>query len=265
MKRLMTLAIVIVTLGFWVSASSADYINLPVKWSQLPQTGGIPSVWWSGAWGFEDAPFLVSNDWQCDGSGPVVALRWWGTYGKFPSPPGTPPPSFFVWIHANNPGPPSKPAELITTYQLTPQEAYVGEYDVMGGGVILDPILYRYDAYLPTPFQQEKGKIYWLTIAANLWDLPGGQWYRWEAINLLIDTSVMTSDFITYNRLVDGLTGTLQKDVSFEVMTPIPGSLLLLGSGLLGLAALGRRRRKASGLKEIAGLPGKGNSGFSGY
>jgi hypothetical protein len=48
-------------------------------------------------------------------------------------------------------------------------------------------------------------------------------------------------------------------------IVPLPPSVLLLSSGLLGLGAVGWRRRKASGLKEIAGLPGKGNSGFSGY
>jgi hypothetical protein len=45
---------------------------------------------------------------------------------------------------------------------------------------------------------------------------------------------------------------------------PLPASVLLLGSGLAGLGAVGWRRRKASGLTEIAGLPGKSNSGFSG-
>ena len=169
----------------------------------------------------EDAtPQVVSNDWLCDGSGPVVALRWWGSYNTF-----TPPskgPSFFVWIHSNNPGPPSKPDEIRATYYLTPQEAFVGEYDVVDEvGSIQDPALYRYDAYLSVPFDQEKGQIYWLTIAADVNTLEGASWYRWEAINLEIDTSVLTPDnFLTYFRLIDS--SGLEKDVSFEVMTPIP-------------------------------------------
>jgi hypothetical protein len=75
-RRMIGLLLGMLVIG-WSVGCLADTINLPVKWSQLPDLTpqNNPAFWRS------EHPFVVvSNDWQCNSPDPVVAARWWGTY-----------------------------------------------------------------------------------------------------------------------------------------------------------------------------------------
>lgn len=252
MKRNLLGVLMFLILICWGAGALADPINLPVKWSQLPDLNiaNNPASWPS------DHPIVVvSNDWQCNDPNPVVAVRWWGTYVGAAPPPGINK-QFELVFHADIPAgvndpviPPGQQNPLPFSHPATPVlwGGFVAAQETAlagPGGIVNGQQVYEYDAYLPTPFSQSLGTIYWLDIAydnsplPNPQILPGGAtWDRWQAVNMILDATV--SEALPHQ----GWTGQpLGADASFEIMVPIPSTLPLMGSGLFGLAVMAYRR-----------------------
>lgn len=260
MKKVLISILIALSVIAWGTMASADYIDLPVKWSQLPM---IPTEPFQAADAWlsvhrTNGP-VVSNDWMCDQTGNIVAARWWGAYGPNTTWRPTHDPSnpfdvafelAFHWdVPANVDEPFSHPTTAYEYQTVWAQEVLVGQYDAYYEGQLYTFDLYRYDAYLVRPWYQEEGNIYWLDVALDpgrmgVSDVAAFEWLRWKACDVRIDKSVQTLVPNLGNPHTGTWTPIACADVSFELMgnVPIPGAVWLLGSGLLGLVGLARRR-----------------------
>ena len=213
---------------FLTCLAGGDYIELPVKWSQTPWDPE-GTAWLSD----HTMGQVVADDFICDDPAPLVAVRWWGSYpaGVVVDPSGMAGP-FDISFHSSRGAHPySWPGSLITVYTVEAQEVLVG-LDAAGTRV------YRYDAYLPEPFDQwsysqasaNKGELF-LDICK-----PTNQGWGWREV---IPPHPIT-DFATRSHTHTGPWSRLTTDMAFEVMIiPEPTTLMLLA---LGAAALLRRR-----------------------
>jgi hypothetical protein len=209
----------------------ADYIDLPIKWSQ---TVGVSNSVILGVDRLSDhtANTVMANDWLCDGSGPIVAVRWWGSYIGSSTVIGTGYiNNFDLSIHASDGSesthPFSSPTSLFAYYQnLTVQQEFVG-FDTVGDAV------YRYDAYLPMPFYQVYNTEYFLDI-----DRPTGENWGWHEAAL--PWPVLDWAAVGTNHNGPWETYTPYTELAFELMIPEPSTIALLGLG--GLALLWRKR-----------------------
>ena len=238
MKRL-GLIMLALAMVLWVAGpATAEYINLPVKWSQTPwDPDGI-------AWPSDHTATRMADDFMCDSPDPIVAVRWWGSYigeQNLREDGHTGP--FDISFHFSVPGQPephphSLPAQQIGLFTVNAQEVYEGQ-DTRGAFV------YRYDAYLQEPFDQ------WLYsqdpdngIIGELWidiSKPTGELWGWRGV--MEPHPIL--DFAAMRYPAGGDWWSLPTDMAFELMTvPIPGAVWLLGSGLIGLVAVRRRFKK---------------------
>ena len=235
--------IALVVVSVLCTAAQADYIDLPIKWSQVPWDPGAARVPWSdhlspGGW-------TRADDFECQDSDPIVAVRWWGGYttsGLRHTGNVTADIGFYLSV-GNHPD--SLPASRVAFYEVTAQEEWTGGY------VFGDWPVYRYDAYLPAAFDQY---FYSHTVAersqANIGELfidiclPSGDpmWF-WMPLPAE-DPPVPILDWAA--ECHTGHVGPWETDpyhlnLAFELMTiPEPATIGLVG---LGLAALIRRRR----------------------
>jgi hypothetical protein len=207
----------------------ADYIYLPVKWSQPIgwDTGVITGV---DRLSDHTVNMVMANDWLCDGSGPIVAVRWWGSYiGSSTIIPTGYINNFDISIHSSvGSHPSSLPSTSLEFWgNVTAQQEFVG-YDAAGDAV------YRYDAYLPTPFVQVNGTEYFLDI-----DRPTGQNWGWHEAAL----PWPVLDWAAYGTSHVGPWATYSPntELAFELMIiPEPSTIALLALG--GVLLLQRRR-----------------------
>lgn len=214
-----------------VAGVRADYITLPVKWSQPIGFTDPQTIYGVDRLSDHTVGAVMANDWLCDDGSPIVAVRWWGSYiGQSAVDPTPFVNAFDISIHASvGTHPFSLPSdsalELYTS--VTAQQEFVG-YDEVGDAV------YRYDAYLPSPYPQQMGVEYFLDI-----DLPTGQNWGWHDAAL----PYPNLDWAAMAPTHQGPWSTFQPntELAFEIMTiPEPTTCVLLG--LAGLALLRWRR-----------------------
>lgn len=223
-----------------VTPAQADYIPLPIKWSQPIGFTTLPdgTVAIAGVDRLSDHTVNVirADDFQCRDPEPIVAVRWWGSYidSTVKRPDGFTGP-FDISFHLSTfpvvPHPFSLPVDgPIYFATVSAQEVFVG-IDVAGDFV------YRYDAYLPTPFNQQFNPThpneYFLDI-----DKPTHESWGWH------ESPFGGLDYPALGPTHGGpWTSDPPHDLAFELMViPEPSALLLVVFGGAGLLALRRRR-----------------------
>ncbi|UCE66793.1 MAG: IPTL-CTERM sorting domain-containing protein [Candidatus Zixiibacteriota bacterium] len=196
MKKLMlVLTAAAFVIGLMASPLSAQqWPNHKMHFPQLPDLIG----WDVNATSNSQPPIqgiTLADDWECTKTGPVEDIHFWGSWKDQDGVPATddfesPMPMFTIGIWSNDPGPPSRPATLLWNWEGEirgePSEppTLEGWYDptqpVPNDVIYNDHVPYwRYDFILPagtTPFVQDSGSIYWLSITANLRDPVNFQW-----------------------------------------------------------------------------------------
>ncbi len=230
----------------------ADYIEGPIKWSQLPDmdTG-------TDQYSVHLGDAVCSNDYRCVDPDPVVAVRWWGSYldNSGPAEGAVNHPTFELAFHYDCPANTQdfETGEILAYSHPTlvpiihpwvvAQEIYVGT--TLGGERV-----YRYDAYLPEAFDQWYWKnddmnphgsdIFWIDIGRVHLDASGEevnpptiQWGWHESETVKLDNAISNPAY--HFGPWAGVT-VLQKDLAFEVITiPEPATMILLGFGALAL------------------------------
>ncbi len=223
----------------------ADFIPLPVKWSQpigIDASGKIIGMDWRSD---HTMSSVMADDFLCTSLDPIVAVRWWGSYvGEGPNSglaprPKTPPATigFDISFHDSTgnyiPGvhPWSLPTGLLYLQPVLAQEEYVG-VDQSGDYV------YRYDAFLPQPFYQQGTTANPLEYFIDI-DQPSGQNWGWhESPTQILDVPAISP---AHNGPWNNSLGV--HDLAFELMSiPEPSVLTLGGLGLLAVLARHRRR-----------------------
>ncbi|UCC79706.1 MAG: IPTL-CTERM sorting domain-containing protein [Candidatus Zixiibacteriota bacterium] len=192
-KLLLLVSVTALAVGLLASPLSAQgWPNHKMHHPQLPDLIG----WDVNATSSYPPPgqgITLADDWMCMKSGPVEDIHFWGSWKDRDGNPATDDsltsmPWFTLRIWSNNPGPPSRPDVMLWEWMGeipgVPSEppTLEGWYDPSVIEYLLvnnDHIPYwRYDFLLPpgtTPFMQDSGSVYWLSITAHLWDLS----YQW--------------------------------------------------------------------------------------
>jgi hypothetical protein len=202
-------------------------------------------------------PVTLADDFQCTESGLITDIHLWGSVLYDEPPPNAP---FILGIWSNVPDgqePFSHPGTLLwsmwfeaTQYQVRPYPGFVqGAYfwDPLKEVDNLDGKVWQYNFNIDPKdaFRQTEGTIYWLSVIslamsdsfgwkttdrASRWN-DGAVWGLYEEWDWQPLTYFPTHPYEGQSM-----------DMAF-VITPVPGSLLLLGSGLLGLVGWRFRRR----------------------
>ena len=145
--------------AFFVPAR-ADFINLPVKYSQPIGLDGNGLIIGSDFSSDQTLNTVKADDFTDNYNDPVLAVRWWGSYGNTAQQADGFVGPFDISFHLadNTPHPFSLPVNApLALYVVNAQQAFVG-MDESG-----EPV-YRYDAYLPTAFPEIAGTEYFMAI-----------------------------------------------------------------------------------------------------
>jgi hypothetical protein len=185
----------------------------PVIYSQPPDSSG-------GLIGSQNNAYTTYDDFTLDSPFTVTDVHWRGGY--YDSPPGTID-SFTIQFYSNNAGQPGG-SLFSETILGNAGETYVG---IEGGR---NSPIYDYSVNLILPFTETAG-TYWLSIQANKTSIPP-QW-GWhigtggDGVSYQQDSWDLTRWSEIFDLAFD-LTGT-------AAAVPEPSTMLLLGSGLIGL------------------------------
>ncbi len=261
-KKSFVVLAVLGTLMFLAAPTVADWKpedGHKMHFPQLPDEDGwdVNATW----------PKVLADDWTCSETGWVKDIHFWGSwmYGQtgFIN-------SFHLSIHDNIPEGPngySMPGVQLWDYEATEfgvvpidPPTQQGWYDPSTGECWHPDHdnYFQYNVILPRDFwfPQEEGTVYWLDISANVRD---GMW-GWKTADVekypgehqgkhYLDDAVW-GDFSAaggglvdgWHELIDPVTGA-SLDLAF-VITPEPGTLVLLAMAGLGLLLFAWRRRK---------------------
>ena len=203
---------------------------------------------------------LMADDWECNATGTVTDIHWWGSYwphydGEYYAPysdgrPDSPNGgitgfNITIWDDvpksANNPDshPGNKRTEIYIDGNPEVADAQ-SPFQITDGSHVRT--VYRYDVNLSPndQFEQVYGTINWISIQAIIPGNPDKQWGWHETTVIQNDRSVMrtgTSEEWTYP--CGG------HDMAFALTTvPEPAGILALLSGLGGILGVAFRRRK---------------------
>jgi len=147
-------------------------------------------------WGWDvmaTYPVILADDWRCSETGWVKDIHFWGSWkngveGQIRS--------FFLSVHEDIPAGPdnpySRPGQTlwdgeIADFQAVPIDppSMQGWFDPSTGEVIYDDhsAYFQYNIELPENdwVWQEKGKIYWLNISANVEQGPTTEVWGWKS------------------------------------------------------------------------------------
>lgn len=174
--------------GDWIRVVTAAHPGCDtVKWRQPPDIN-----WGVNVRSIEPEP-LVADDWQCTDPRPVTDVHFWGSFigwERAKPNPTEPPPvvdGFWIRIYRDVPAgvdpkfPFSHPGELLFSVFVKdfmqelvassprPDETYEHKF--------------YYSLDLPEPFNQEEGRIYWISIAAVMVENSEYPW-GWETSNM---------------------------------------------------------------------------------
>jgi hypothetical protein len=215
----------------FVAPACADFINLPVKYSQPIGFNGVGAIVGGDFSSDQTLNTIKADDFIDNSDSPVVAVRWWGSYGNNPQQTDGFVGPFDISFHLADatPHPNSLPINApLSLYVVTAQQAFVG-MDTQGEAV------YRYDAYLPTPFPETAGTEYFMAIDKPA-SVPLWGWHESPGPHPIFDYAALG---VSHNGPWVQL-GT-QTDFAFELMVPEPAALALLV--IAGLPLLRRHRR----------------------
>jgi len=208
----------------------------------------------------EPPQWVVADDWLCSQSGPVSDVHLWVSWMEDRQDQIL---NLHLSIHddvpANTPGPDgrilpySRPGHLLWDRDFAPV-AFTLRPAGTGEQGWFDPPFeewFRPDHLqyfqinvtgIPDPFIQERGKIYWLDVSADLWGEGEIGKLGWKtSLEHWNDDAVYWSPITNqWHELRDPITRE-SLDMAF-VITPEPATLALVGLG--AAAVLARRRRR---------------------
>jgi hypothetical protein len=205
----------------------------------------------------------VADDFILETGAPIIGVTWWGSYWDPTTKDGT---SVFPYDHSDSWGDPaqkpmpsqfninfyndtaagtgippwSHPNSIVETFDIDAQdisEVLVGTIDRAGAV----QSIYKYRAAIPG-LALNPGTVYWIEIQAVLGGEPI-QWGWQESIDHWNDNAVQMS--FPPNAITSSWWHNIPgEDMAFEItVVPVPTTLLLLGSGLIGLIGFRRRFR----------------------
>jgi hypothetical protein len=254
MKRLLFYVVAVTVATAWLAAAAtADWnVGDPFKmhYPQLPNPDGWDVKFSQG--------LLLADDWMCTASGPVSDIHFWFSVLSDQSFGIGQIPNIHVSIHADIPAGQSPQGYSIPGTELWWRDIQAGQFTIRpygeGDQGWFDPmqeVILQHDhkgiwqvnvTNILEPFQQEEGKIYWLDLAMTALDVQLG-WKTSVSPHFGDDAVWVMPDSLGWGRLTDPLSGE-SLDMAF-VITPEPGTFVLLGIGVLGLLAYAWHRRRA--------------------
>jgi hypothetical protein len=242
------------SLGLGILVMLGLLIGAPAAWSdwdpgdphkmhypQLPDLeNGIDVMTFTG----------LADDFQCSSTGPITAIHLWGSFlddnvysptfelsifSDGGSATSSYPFSDLLWFRTFNPGEYS-----MRLYATMPEgEVFVdpGNQDnPIAHPVGTDTQVWQFNFFIDEePLVQTEESIYWLVVDTN------SEGFGWKTSSDRWRSSAYNSFGVEFGMWPFDYGG--ERDMAFVINTPIPPSMLLLGTGLLGLGLLGRRRK----------------------